>query len=126
METQLKQILFIDDEPTFGKTAKLCLEKFQLYAVDVSLNAADGLRKIEQGRYDVVFLDVLMPQMEGQDALEKIKQICGTPVVILSAYVSPLLEAEILQRGAFACLRKPAEIDQLILLIHKAIESGTH
>ena len=119
-----KKILVIDDEKDFAKMIKLCLEKYGLYQVDTSFTAEEGLRKIAQSRYDLIILDVLMPRMEGHEALKRIKAISRTPVVILSAYLPPLLEKEIIRYGAFACLKKPVELDEVVLVLHKALSAG--
>lgn len=116
-----KRILIIDDEKDFGKVVKLCLEKFGLYQVDVSHEGREGLEKIQQKKYDLVILDILMPKLEGHEVLQRIKSVSNIPVVILSAYLPPLMENQIIQQGAFACLRKPIEIDEVVLVIHKAL-----
>ena len=117
---QRKKILIIDDEKKYGEVLKLCLEKFDFYRVDVCTNGLDGLEKLGRGKYDLVILDILMPKMEGHEVLEQIKVLCDTPVIILSAFLPPLMEKEVIRRGAFACLRKPVEIEQIILVIHRA------
>lgn len=119
-----KKILVIDDEKDFGKMVKLCLEKYGIYSVDMSLTAEEGLKKIAQNHYDLIILDVLMPKMEGHEALRRIKAISRTPVVILSAFLPPLLEKEIIRYGAFACLKKPIELDEIVLVLHKALSAG--
>ena len=119
---QKSKILMIDDEKDFCHTMKLCLEKFGLYEVDVCSDAVEGMKKIEGKTYDVIFLDVLMPKIEGHEALAKIKSVTRTPVVILSAYISPAVESQVVRLGALACIRKPVEVDQLVLLTHKALE----
>ena len=124
VQVDKKKILVIDDEKDFGKMIKLCLEKYGLYSVDTSFAAEEGIKKIAQSRYDLIILDVLMPKMEGHEALKRIKAISRTPVVILSAYLSPLLEKEIVRYGAFACLKKPVELDEVVLVLHKALSAG--
>lgn len=111
----------IDDEKDFGKMLKLSLERYGLYEVDLATDGSDGLKKVEGDPYDVIILDVLMPQMEGHEVLSRIKTKVQTPVIILSAYLPPPMESEILRRGAFACLHKPIELDQLIVAIHRAL-----
>ena len=118
-----KKILVIDDEKDFGRVIQLGLERFGFYEVDLTTNGFDGLRQIAEEAYDVIILDILMPIMEGQEVLKRIKAVSDTPVVILSAYIPPQMEEEIIRQGAFACVRKPIEQDQLILIIHKALAS---
>ena len=62
-----------------------------------------------------------MPRMEGREALDKIKEVCTTPVVIMSGYLPSHKEREILKAGAFASLKKPLDLKQVFTLIEKAL-----
>ncbi len=109
-----KKILLIDDEENFGKMVKINLEEHGGYEVDAVTNASAGYEKIKENQYDVIFLDVLMPKIEGHEALVEIKKMCNSPVVIISAYVAPPMRKSIIESGAFTCLEKPVKMEQLL------------
>lgn len=116
-----KRILVIDDEVNFGQMIKINLEETGQYDVDTALNAMAGFEKIRSSRYDTIFLDVLMPKIEGHIALKEIKQMCDTPVVMMSAYIPPGKKQSIVAAGAFACLEKPVALSRILATL-QAIE----
>lgn len=113
------KVLIIDDEASLGQMLKINLEQTSQYEVDAVTSAAQGYEKVEQKNYDVIFLDILMPKVEGHEALKVIRQMTETPVIIMSAYIPPPAKAAIVEAGAYACLEKPVDISQLIEVIEK-------
>ncbi len=109
-----RRILVIDDEANFGQMIKINLEETGNYEVDTALNATAGFEKIRVGQYDTIFLDVLMPKIEGHIALKEIKQLCDTPVVMMSAYIPSQKKQTIVAAGAFACLEKPVALSRIL------------
>lgn len=117
----MAKILIIDDEEGVCEGFGGVLRE-EHHDVDTALNAQEGLEKLRSNTYDVIFLDVLMPKMEGREALDEIKKICKTPVVIMSGYLPSHKEKEIIQAGALASLKKPLDLGQVFGLIEKALE----
>ena len=115
----MAKILIIDDEKEVCESFSGVLKE-EHHETDFALNGQEGVEKLRTNRYDIIFLDVLMPKMEGREALEKIKGLCETPVVVMSGYLPPHKEKEILRAGAFASLRKPLDLKQVFTLIEKA------
>jgi DNA-binding NtrC family response regulator len=116
------KILIIDDEKG------VCDEFSQLlrdekHEVDTALNAKDGIEKVKKQNYDLIFLDVLMPKIEGREALVEIKKVSQTPVVIMSGYLPPGKDKDVLNAGAFACIRKPLDLKEIFGLIDKALQA---
>lgn len=112
----MAKILIVDDEKEICEEFKDILQE-EGHDVDVALNGADGLQKIEQITFDLVFLDVLMPRMEGREVFERIKRICNVPVAIMSGYIPPNKEKEVLALGAIACLKKPLDLARVRSII---------
>ena len=92
--------------------------------------ARDGLKGLQlikdHADIDIALLDINMPEMDGLALLEKIKQL--NPVlrsVMLSAYSDMSNISDALNRGAFAFLNKPIDLNELEITIKKAIEEVT-
>lgn len=118
----MAKVLVVDDEIDVCSELAEILEEYK-HKVDYAENAKGALEKLQKGSYDVVFLDVLMPKMEGSEALVEIKKVSKVPVVIMSGYLAPDMEVQVKRSGAYACLRKPFKIKEIQTLIGK-IEKG--
>lgn len=118
-KTSKRKILIVDDEVNFGEMVKMNLEQAGRYIVDTALNAKECYEKIKKQKYHVIFLDVLMPKIEGHVALGEIKKMCDTPVVIMSAYLPHQKMDDIVRAGAYKCLEKPVELDRIVRTIEE-------
>ena len=118
----MARILIIDDEKGVCDEFAGILQE-ENHEVDTALNAQEGIEKLRSQSYDLIFLDVLMPKMEGREALEQIQKICGTPVVIMSGYLPSHKEKEVISAGAFASLKKPLDLTKVFELIAKFSKS---
>ena len=121
----MAKILVIDDEKGVCEEFSQILRD-ENHEVDTAMNGAEGLEKIRTQKYDLIFLDVLMPKMEGREALELIKKACQTPVVIMSGYLPAHKEKEVIKAGALACLKKPLDLSHVYGLIEKALEGKSN
>lgn len=115
----MAKILVVDDE------AGVCSEMAELFeedkhSVDCAETAAQAIGKIRETAYDLIFLDVLMPKVEGSEALLEIKRITNAPIVIMSAYLAPEIEKQVLKAGAFTCMRKPFKLKEVKAIIEQA------
>lgn len=124
MSTRLK-ILLTDDNEEFALNVKDILET-KGYEVLVANSGFSALKIISRSPVDLVLMDIKMPVMNGVEAFKKIKEITPlTPVIMLTAFALEELIQESLQNGAFACLRKPLDFDELFATIEKALPSGS-
>ncbi len=105
----MAKILIVDDEKLICEEFRDILQE-DGHDVDVAFGGHEALEKIQQNQYALVFLDVLMPRMEGREVFERIKKIGPVPVAIMSGYMPPNKEREVLASGAIACLRKPLDL----------------
>ncbi len=82
-----KKILIIDDEPSFAEMLKTRLEASS-YSVDVAPGGQEGLVMLDKCKYNLILLDVMMPDVDGFEVLSSIGKISKnqhTPVVMLTA-----------------------------------------
>jgi CheY-like chemotaxis protein len=119
------KILVVDDEQLICEEFKDILED-DGNAVEVAYNGLEALKKIREAEYDLVFLDVLMPHMEGREVFEEIKKISKVPVAIMSGYIPPNKEKEVLASGAVACFRKPLDLGRVRSLVQTIRDKKTN
>jgi CheY-like chemotaxis protein len=106
-----RRVLLVDDNEDIRLLMRLAIERDRrLVVVGEAANGADALAKCDGACPDAVLLDLLMPVMDGYEALPKIKQRCPrTDVVVFSAMTSPETTARVASLGAAAFVEKTAD-----------------
>jgi len=118
----MSKILIIDDEPSIRNAMKDILD-FESYEVDVAENATNGLNQIKKNRYDLVFLDIKMPEINGIQCLEMIvEQGFMMPVVMISGHGNIETAVECVKKGAFDFIEKPIDLNRLIIVTKNALD----
>jgi two-component system response regulator HydG len=115
------KILIVDDEPTHLKMLETVLtaDGFELQKANDGKTAIEA---VEERFYDLILMDVRMSRMDGIEALKRIKEISpGIPVIIMTAYASVNTAVDALKSGAYDYLTKPLDIDELKILVQKAL-----
>lgn len=112
----MAKILVVDDEKMICEEFSDLLEE-EGHEVEAALNGFQAIEKVREKDYDMVFLDVLMPRMEGREVFEEIKKISKVPIVIMSGYMPPNKEKDVVALGAVACLSKPLDLKRVKTLI---------
>jgi PAS domain S-box-containing protein len=115
-------ILVIDDEERIREGCRkvLCKEGFD---VETASSGEIGLRMIEEKYYDIVLLDLMMPNLSGFDVLSQVKYLHPDAVIIvISGYATIEYSIKAMKNGAFDFIPKPFTPDQLRVLVTKAIE----
>jgi DNA-binding NtrC family response regulator len=116
------RILVVDDEVDIRESLEALLTLDDQYIVDLAPNATEGLRKIETGNYDLVLLDLMMPDRSGMEVLEEVRQRdTETPIVMITAYGSVQVAVDALKRGASDYFSKPWDNEKLLIEIERMI-----
>lgn len=106
-------LLFVDDEGDFLSTIEDFFRGFG-YTVYTARNGQEALLRLKEHRPNVVFLDISMPHMDGNETLRLVQEVAPeTKVVIVSGYASAQLARDLLQRGAYDYFQKPVDLVQL-------------
>jgi PAS domain S-box-containing protein len=118
-----KRILVVDDEPTIIQVIEQAMQ-FKGYAVHSATAGDEAVRLFrEEGEFDVVITDLVLPGCSGLELLEQFKKldpICE--VIVLTGFGSNEKAVDALRRGAYDYLKKPTNIDELFIAVEKAIE----
>jgi DNA-binding NtrC family response regulator len=115
------RILVVDDEADIRESLEtlLCLEG---YTVELAQNGAEGLRRAEAANYDMVLLDLMMPDRSGMEVLREIRERdTETPVFMITAYGSAEVAVSALKNGANDYFSKPWDNEKLLLEIDRMI-----
>jgi DNA-binding NtrC family response regulator len=116
------RVLIVDDEERFRTTLRKLLGVRGLDAADVG-SAREAFEAIRENPFDVVLLDVKMPEMDGIEALAEIKkENPQIEVIILTGHASVDAAIEIMKLGGYEYMLKPCAIDELMLKIEAAFE----
>lgn len=115
-------ILIIDDDEGMSYTLARMVEEAG-FKSDTAFRLKDGLTKTKSNKYDVVFLDVRLPDGNGIDIIPKIRSIPFAPeIIIITAYGEKGGADLALKSGAWDYLQKPADLQTLELSLMRALE----
>jgi twitching motility two-component system response regulator PilG len=115
------KVLVVDDSLSVRTQMDLCLRLHDL-AVDFAEDAEAALELIENGNYDVIFLDVVLPEMDGYKVCKLIKSNKMTrsiPIVMLTGKTSPFNKVRGVMAGCDRYLTKPVDAEELKTVLHK-------
>lgn len=117
---QGKKVLVVDDNKLNIKVATRLLKDYKL-EVDSCLSGFECLEKLKTNKYDLIFMDDMMPKLSGRETLKKIKEdiTFKTPVVALTANAIAGMEEEYLEEGFDGYLPKPIERKALDNVVNK-------
>ncbi len=115
------RILVIDDEPDIRESLHDLLGS-EGYKVDLAANAAEGLRQTEAREYDLILLDVMLPDRHGLEVLREVRRRDReTPIALITAYGTVPMAVEALKAGASDFFQKPWENEKLLIEIGRMI-----
>ena len=117
-----RKILIIDDKETIGAGCKRVLENEHHEAV-YRQNGREGLKEALTGTYDLVLLDLLLPEIEGMEILRAMKsKDVESEVIIITGYATIQTAVEAIKLGAADYISKPFSPDELIIHINKVLQ----
>lgn len=114
------RILVIDDESVICDACRLVLAE-EGHMVDRCLNGKSGLLAIERGTYDLILLDMKLPDIDGTEILKIVREKASAPCVIVMTGYSTMSNAlQAMKLGAADYLAKPFTDDELVEAIEKS------
>src|SRR5436305_1596943 len=116
------RVLVVDDDTLLRKLVTQQLLRSD-FAATPAASARECLQLLREADYDVVLLDIMMPDMSGLEALREIRKLEDPPeVVMLTADTSLATGIEAMRHGAYDYLTKPATLDEMEAVLRKADE----
>jgi len=124
MSNQGTTILLVEDEENLHEALKLNLE-LEGYHIVSAMDGKQALKALQNQYFDMMILDIMLPEMDGIEVLESIRiQNNELPVLILSAKSSSADRILGLKKGADDYLTKPFNLEELLLRVQKLIEKN--
>ncbi len=118
---KLQTILIVEDSPTMLSMLSNILSRAG-YNILTSENGKDAIKSTKENHPDVVLLDLMLPDINGDEALRKIKQIdVNIPVIICSSNTYIKSATEAMKYGAYDYIMKPFDNTQLIKMVKEAL-----
>jgi two-component system nitrogen regulation response regulator NtrX len=118
----MRTVLVVDDEQAVRDSLKLILE-YEKFAVVFAEDGSQGLRALEEGGIDAVFLDIKMPGMDGMEVLDEVrKKYPSLPVIMISGHGTVETAVEATKKGAFDFLQKPLDRDRILITVRNALD----
>lgn len=121
----MAKILIIDDERSIRNALKDVLE-FEGYVIELAEDGMKGLEMMKSTKYDLIFCDIKMPNMDGVEVLTKIREeIPDQTIVMISGHGSVDTAVECIKKGAFDFIEKPLDLNRLLVCVKNALEHKT-
>jgi len=118
-----KKILIIEDEEKLARFIELELS-YEGYKVDKCGDGREGLTMIEQGSYDLVLLDIMLPGLNGIEVLRRVRRFSDIPIIMLTARDSVVDKVTGLDGGADDYITKPFAIEELLARLRSAFRKS--
>lgn len=118
-----KKVLIAEDSSVIQNIAKRVLE-FQNYEIDSAKNGKEVLKKLEKTTYDVILMDINMPQMDGMECARQIRALADAqksqiPIIAITGNAQNYTLEDFKEAGINDYLPKPIDFDNLVTLIRQ-------
>ncbi len=122
VDTVLAKILVVDDEQYMLKLFEKILTK-QGHEVKTAASGIEAIGLLEKNDFDLIFSDLVMPNLDGMDLLKEVKAgYSDIPFIVITAYGTIESAVEAMKTGAFDYLTKPFRKDDILLVTGKALK----
>jgi len=110
-------ILVVDDSFADRETLKNILEE-RGHKIVTASTGAEALARVKEKRFDIIFLDVRLPDIDGAQLFEQVKTLDSeVAVIMMTGYSEEELVRRAISRGAYTCIYKPFNVDKILTLV---------
>jgi len=121
----MKRILIVEDEEKLSRVIQLELQ-YENYETEIASNGKDALRCIEEQTWDLVLLDIMIPELSGLEVLRRVRRKDkATPIILLTARDEVHDKVSGLDLGANDYVTKPFQIEELLARIRVHLRNNT-
>ena len=117
-----KSLFIVDDDIAHRTMLRILLDwQYEIYEAD---DGSTAIREVNNRPFDLILMDIRMPGISGIEALDQIRLLRPeVPILMMTAYFSNEIANQAKEKGAFGCLGKPFDFDELRQTIERAILS---
>lgn len=119
-----EQILIVEDEEKIARFVELEL-KHEGYEVDKAVSGREGLLAAQSGNYDLMILDIMLPELNGFEVLRRLRKTSDLPVILLTARDEVMDKVAGLDGGADDYITKPFAIEELLARIRLVLKKSS-
>jgi len=123
-DSRATHILVVDDEPVIGQLFKDSLYE-DCYQVTTALGSLEALELVRNKHFDLVFLDIFMPNLDGAELFQRIRQMDkDIPVIIVTGHpdIEPMRRA--MEYGPFTVMKKPFNSSDIISVVNSFLRAA--
>ncbi len=115
-------ILVVDDQFGDRETLKVTLGD-KGYRVATAADGSEAIKMVKERHYDIIFLDIRLPDMNGVQTFEQVKEIdADIAVIMMTGYTEEELVKRAVSAGAYTYVYKPFDMDKVITLVEKIVK----
>ncbi|MGH2750992.1 MAG: response regulator [Actinomycetota bacterium] len=121
------RVLYLDDNPSNLKLMRMVMSARADIELSVARDGAEGLRVAQSQPFDLVLVDLYLPDARGDEVVKRLRSHEATaevPAVVVSAEDDIAVVAEAMQAGADAYVTKPFDVAELMLLVDKLLAAS--
>ncbi len=115
----MKRVLVIDDDQSVGQWIEKLLSNSE-FKVERAFNGRDGIRMLKDLNYDLIFLDINMPKVDGLQVMRILNKLnISVPVIIISGYLTKSKIISLNEIGVKGFLSKPFRVEQFYNIVNQ-------
>ena len=120
-----KSLLIVDDDIAHRTMLRILLD--WQYAISEADDGSTAIEEVSKQNFDMILMDIRMPGVSGLEALDQIRSLRpDVPILMMTAYFSDVIADQAKDRGAFGCLGKPFNFEELRQTIQQAVASASN
>ncbi|HEX7216452.1 MAG TPA: sigma-54 dependent transcriptional regulator, partial [Methylomirabilota bacterium] len=117
-----ERIVIAEDDEDLAFVLREALRR-QRYEIQVSPTAGGLLERLKSDPYDLILLDVRLPDMDGLDAIPKCRELApDTPIIVMTAHGTRETAMDAITRGAYDFFTKPLKMDEFQVVVSRALD----
>ncbi len=111
----MNKILIVDDDQSIRELLSLVAGQFLQCEFDLAENGLQAIEKVSRHNYDLLIIDIFMPEINGIEVIKTIKALCrDLPIIITTDYGNHNIYHEIIAAGADQIINKPFSLKKMI------------
>lgn len=123
LQTDYKNILIVEDEPKIARFLQMELEH-EGFKTAIEANGRIALDRIIQENFDLILLDIMLPEMDGIEICQRVREVSGIPIIMVTAKDDIIDKVTGLNIGADDYITKPFATQELIARIRAALRKS--